>query len=48
MRIGSGNDRVRKKNETKSNITCAHPSESKRKRRKKIENTKKTVIMGSV
>jgi hypothetical protein len=46
MRIGSNNDDVRK-NETKSNIACAHPSESKRKRKKKIENTKKQVVMGS-
>jgi hypothetical protein len=28
------------KNETKSNIACAHPSESKKKRRKKIEKKK--------
>jgi hypothetical protein len=31
----------------RSNIGCANSSESKMKRRKKIENTKKQVIMGS-
>jgi short-subunit dehydrogenase len=36
-----------KKNETKSNIICAHPNESKRKGIKRIENTKKEVVMGA-
>ncbi len=38
--IGSSNDDVRK-NERKSDIACTHSSESKRKKRKKIEKTKR-------
>ena len=34
------------KNEKKSNIVCAHLSDSKKKRRKKIENRKKTSRYG--
>jgi hypothetical protein len=36
-----------RENETKSNIACAHPNESKRKRIRKIENTKSQVVMGA-
>ncbi len=40
-RIGISDDDVGK-NETKRNIACARPSESRRKRIKKIEHTKKS------
>ncbi len=43
MCIGSSNDDIGE-NETKSNIACAHLSESKTKWRKKIENIKKQIV----
>ena len=48
MRIDSSNDGVRKKKGTKSSIACAYPSESKRKRRTKIEKHFKNIITESV
>jgi hypothetical protein len=45
--VHSSNDGVGK-NEVNSNIACTHSSESKKKRRKKIKNTKNQVVMGSV